>query len=122
MTELNQKILTLLQESEGHLTAEEVFLLAKQNKIDVSMASVYRILGKLAEEDFIRRISIAGKPDIFDKTLNEHEHLICKKCGKVSDLHIKDLKEIIIDKTGIEIDDYDLSLSYICDECRNKIN
>ena len=120
MTNLNQSILEMVRNSEGHLTAEEAFLLAKKKKIDVSMASIYRILGKLADDGLIRRFSVSGGADVFDKTLDEHEHLICSKCGKVKDIHIKDLKKKLIKEVGAEISDYELSINYICDDCKKK--
>ena len=120
MTVLNQKILDMVRCSEGHLTAEEAFLLAKRKKINVSMASIYRILGKLAEDGHIRRFSVAGRPDVFDKTLDQHEHLVCSKCGKVMDIHIADLKKSLSKQVDVEINDYELSINYVCDSCKKK--
>ena len=120
MTSLNQNILNMIKESSGHLTVEEAFLLAKKKNINVSMASIYRILGKLADDGFIRRIAVAGAPDIFDKTLSDHEHMICSKCGKVTDIHISNFKKALEKKVGQSIDDYELSIKYVCEECRKK--
>lgn len=120
MTNLNQNILQMIRNSEGHLTAEEAFLLAKKKKIDVSIASIYRILAKLADDGLISRFSVAGKPDVFDKTLEEHEHLVCSKCGRVTDIHISDLKKKLVKETGVEIDDYELTINYVCNRCKKK--
>lgn len=120
MTNLNQQILTMIQNSEGHLTAEEAFMLAKKKKINVSMASIYRILGKLADDGYIRKIKIADNPDIFDKSLFEHEHLRCSKCGKIMDAHINNFKKILIKQTGVDIDSYELCINYVCDDCKKK--
>lgn len=120
MTNLNQNILEMIRNSEGHLTAEEVFLMAKKKKINVSMASIYRILNKLVDEGLIRKISISGKLDVFDKTLVDHEHLVCSKCGKIMDIHIKDLKKKLAKETGVEIDNYELIINYVCDDCKKK--
>lgn len=120
MTSLNQNILNMIKESSGHLTAEEAFLLAKKKSINVSIASIYRILGKLADDGYIKRISVAGAPDIFDKTLSDHEHMICSKCGKITDIHISKFKNVLEKKIGQSIDDYELSIKYVCEECKNK--
>ena len=120
MTNLNQNILQMIRNSEGHLTAEEAFLLAKKKKIDVSIASIYRILAKLADDGLISRFSVAGKPDVFDKTLEKHEHLVCSKCGRVTDIHISDLKKKLVKETGVEIDDYELTINYVCSRCKKK--
>ena len=121
MTNLNKKILEMIRNSEGHLTAEQAFLLAKSQDINVSMASIYRILSKLADEGYIKKISIPGQVDLFDKTITAHAHLKCKKCGKVKDLHLDNFEHILCQETGIaEIDDYSLCIDYICEDCLKK--
>ena len=120
MTELNKKILTLLNESEGHLNAEEAFLLAKKQNIDVSLASVYRILGKLADDGLINRLSIPGRPDVFDKTISKHAHLVCKCCGKVKDVHIPSLDALLYKESKVEVDGYHLTIDYVCENCKKK--
>ena len=121
MTKLNQAILDMIINSEGHLTAEEAFLLAKKKQVNVSMASIYRILSKLAEEGYIKKISIPGGADIFDKTLENHEHLVCKVCGKVKDIHIDNLNKLLTKETGLkEIDNYSLCIDYVCEDCKKK--
>ena len=118
MTVLNQQILNMIRKSDGHMTAEEAFLLAKKQKINVSVASIYRILGKLAQDGYIKRFSVAGGADVFDKTLSDHAHLVCSKCGKVTDIYISDLKKSLSKQMGVVIDDYELSINYICNECK----
>lgn len=120
MTKLNQQILDMLNNSSGHLTAEDTFLLAKKKKIKVSMASIYRILNKLYDEGLINKVTIPGQVDIFDKTKGSHEHLLCDKCGKVLDINIKNIKGYLEKNTNEKIDKYDLCIHYTCAECRKK--
>ena len=122
MTKLNQQILELIKQSDGHLSAEQAFLLAKNKGIDVSMASIYRILTKLAEENYINKFSVPGRADIFDKTTSCHGHLRCKVCGKIKDIHIDNFEETLRKQTGINnIENYNLCIDYICDDClKNK--
>ena len=119
MTKLKQDILNLIQTSKGHVSAEEIFFMAKEVNISISMASTYRILGELADKGLIRRIKVTGEKDIFDKTLIDHGHMVCIKCGKISDVNIPNFKKIIIKETGIkDFDSYDLCINYICDDCK----
>ena len=120
MTKLNQEILDMITNSSGHLTAEQAFLLAKKKKIDVSMASVYRILNKLADDGYINKVCIPGQVDVFDKTTTEHEHLICDQCGKIIDINIKGIKKILEKETKEKVNKYDLCIHYICEDCRKK--
>ena len=119
---LKEQVLEELKNSSGHMSAEEMYLHCINNGIKVSVASVYRVLGKLAQEGQIRRIAVSGQPDIFDKTLLEHEHLICSCCGKVKDIKIKGLKDSLIKQIDDDIETYDLCIRYICPECQKKKN
>ena len=120
MSKQRQDILKAINESEGHLTAEEVFMKCKEMGASVSMATVYRNLGILAEKGVIRRVSIIGQPDHYDKVLSAHEHIFCDRCGKIQDIHVADLKAMLEEKTGIKLESYDLCMRYICPECRKK--
>lgn len=119
MTKLSQQILNLINMN-GHMNAEEVFLIAKKKKINVSLASTYRILGKLSEDGLIKRIVIKDKADVFDKTINEHSHLVCDKCGKIMDFEIPNFKNILDKQTNCDIINYELCVHYICDDCKKK--
>lgn len=118
MTKLNQQILDMVKEHHGHLTAQEAFILAKSKNIDVSVASVYRILANLADEGYINRISIPSKADVFDRSCVQHGHMICDKCGKIVDVEFTNLKEILTKQTGVEVNTYDLCIHYVCDSCK----
>lgn len=117
MTALNKQILELIQSSCKHMNAEEVFLLAKEKGVKVSLASVYRILGKLAAEGHIRQLSNPGQPDMFDKNLAPHGHLVCSRCGKISDLWAEDLQSRLEQAAGVPITGYQLTVSYVCPDC-----
>ncbi len=118
MTALNTTILDMVRASEGHLTAEQAFFMAKQQGVHVSISSIYRILSKLSEKGHIRRIPFGDRPDVFDKTLESHGHMICEKCGKISDIGVFDLIEKLEEQTGADISSCDLCVRYICDDCQ----
>ena len=117
MAKLESEIFNLLQTSPGHQTADDVLRLCKENGISASVASVYRVLSKLANKGAIRRIPVAGGLDIYDKTLGHHGHLICKKCGKVSDFSLGNLPEIIQMETHVQPTEMDVKAWHICEAC-----
>lgn len=120
MAQLNEQILTMLNKSEGHLTAEEAFIMAKNKNMRVSFASIYRVLGKLSEEGKIKRLLIPGHPDVFDKTTYDHVHMVCEKCGKVKDVDSKKIKDVLSGCIDEKFDSYNLTLNYICKDCKKK--
>ena len=59
-------------------------------------------------------------PDRFDKTSNPHGHLYCDCCGSLQDLPVIGLVREIENAIGTEVRSYQLTIHYICPECREK--
>jgi len=113
-------ILKTINNSNDHMTAEELFIYLNQNGNHISMATVYNNLNKLYEEGLIRKLCINGQSDRYDKLI-PHDHLVCKKCGRLADFYFSDLTEALETQLGEKILSYDLKVDYICPECRKKI-
>ena len=60
-----------------------------------------------------------GYPDRYDKTVR-HDHLVCRRCGKLSDVYLSDITAQLEKQVGFSIDGYDLKLQYLCPECRSQ--
>lgn len=120
MSKMSAELQRVICGSMEHLTADEIYLLCKQQGVKCSIASIYRNLSSLVAEGKIRKVSIAGEPDRYDKTVLPHEHLICDKCHKVSDAQLGDLKQLLETRTGTKIDYYTLSMHYICPKCKGR--
>lgn len=56
------------------------------------LATVYNNLNRLLQEDLIRKISVEGMPDRYDR-IQRHDHLVCRACGKLMDIDLGDLTE-----------------------------
>lgn len=119
VTKYAKKILELVSASHSHMTAEEVFLALRQTYPKVALATVYNNLNRLLQEERIRKVSVEGMPDRYDR-LQRHDHLVCKGCGRLLDLDLGDLTEQLEQKAGIPILSYDLKLIYLCQDCRRK--
>lgn len=114
-------ILTLINESSNHLTAEQVFLELKKTEPKIVLASVYNNLNALTERGLIRKVSLDGQADRYDK-IKKHDHLVCRKCGRLADFEFGDLTENLSAQLHSDVFKYDLKVFYECPECRNKIN
>ena len=120
MSKQANQILQVIQDSDLHMTAEEIFLKCKELDLSVSIATVYRNLGIMTNEGIIQKVSIVGEPDRYDKCPQVHEHLFCIKCKKVEDLNTGNLKQMLEETFNVMLESYDLSLRIICEECRKK--
>ena len=75
-----EKILEIIRSSETHMTAEQVFFTLKQSCPSVVLATVYNNLNSLYQQGKIRKISVEGCPDRYDRN-TRHDHLVCRRCG-----------------------------------------
>lgn len=118
MTKHRKLILEIIRASKEHLTAEEIYMQAKQVQSSIAVGTVYRNLGLLTKAGEIRKLVMTNGPDRYDKSLIPHEHLSCQYCGRVSDIAVFDLKNYLEMQTGIEILGYDLNIRYMCEQCK----
>lgn len=119
MTKYAKKILEIVEASRSHLTAEQIFLVLKETCPKVVLATVYNNLNRLWQEERIRKVSVEGMPDRYDR-IQRHDHLVCKYCGKLADVDLEDLTERLEQQAGVSILAYDLKLMYVCDSCRRQ--
>lgn len=119
MTKNSRMILDVIQNSDVHLTAEQIYLQLKNSNAKLVLATVYNNLNLLYNQGLIKKVSIEGYPDRFDK-VTKHDHLVCKSCGKLSDICLDDLTEQLNAQLKVPILDYDLKIHYICSDCKGK--
>lgn len=121
MTKNGKYILEIINDSEDHLTAEQIFLRLKEKNEKAVLATVYNNLASLYEQGRIRKVSVEGQPDRYDR-IKRHDHLVCRKCGRLSDITLEDLSEKLQAQIAVPILSYDLKINYICPECLKKEN
>lgn len=119
MTRYAKQILELINRSGRHMTAEQLYLELKKTEPKIVQATVYNNLNALCQEGLIRKLSIEGSPDRYDKILR-HDHLICKMCGALSDVTFQDMTGDLEKQLGEGILSYDLKVFYLCPKCREK--
>ena len=118
MTKQRELIISILKQSDRHMTADEIFFLAKLKMPSIAMATIYNNLNAMHEAGMIKRLHIDGVADCFDKIMEPHDHLLCDKCGRITDVSIPTLADSLEREIGCEIEDYELTIHYVCDECR----
>ncbi|MBQ8174883.1 MAG: transcriptional repressor [Clostridia bacterium] len=118
MTKKKALLLDLVREKPVHLTAEQIFLLAKERSPGISMATVYNNLGALSHEGLIRRVHIDGQADRYDRTVEPHEHFICDECGEIRDIFFHGFTEELAKRLGERISSYELNVRGVCAACQ----
>lgn len=119
MTKYEKDIFAIVNTSREHLTVEQIFLKLRDIHPQVVLATVYNNLNRLLEEGLIRKVSVEGMSDRYDR-MKKHDHLVCKRCGKLADITFEDLTASLKKQLGSDFLSYDLKVFYICPECREK--
>jgi Fe2+ or Zn2+ uptake regulation protein len=70
-----------------HMRAEEVLAEAGERLPSVSLPTVYAALDTLEDAGLLRRVATGRGPALYDAGSVPHHHLVCRRCGAVSDLH-----------------------------------
>ena len=117
VTKYGRKILEIVSSSHSHMTADEVFVVLRQTYPRVALATVYNNLNHLWQEELIRKVSVEGMPDRYDR-IERHDHLLCKQCGRLLDVDLGDLTAQLERTLGRSILSYDLKLIDLCEQCR----
>ncbi|MHC4247768.1 MAG: Fur family transcriptional regulator [Planctomycetota bacterium] len=111
MTNQRRVILEELRKVDTHPTADGVYALVRRRLPRVSLATVYRNLELLSEEDLIQRIETGSGPRRYDGDASHHHHVRCEGCGCVADVPAKSVK------ASVRIDD-----KRVCRECGFVVN
>ena len=104
-----------------HPTAEQLYSIIQKDYPEVSKATLYRNLGKLADSDLIKKIDGLEPSAHYDHNTHLHYHFICEKCKKVFDVSSSVAKEIVRkteEETGFEIHHHDIVFSGLCNNCK----
>jgi Fe2+ or Zn2+ uptake regulation protein len=110
-----------------HPTAAEVYEQVRRDCPQISLGTVYRNLGSMADEGEVLRLSLVGEADRFDPRTQEHFHVVCSVCGRIFDTDhsvaselIHKLDQAIEHSTGVQIEQRTLLFGGICAKCREK--
>ncbi|KAA6338318.1 Peroxide-responsive repressor PerR [termite gut metagenome] len=88
-------IMNYLLEHHTHPTAEEIYIALFSFIPTLSKTTVYNTLKLFAEQGVVNMLTIDEKNVCFDADISPHAHFLCKKCGKIHDVEIKEaVKEI----------------------------
>jgi len=111
----------VLNGSLSHPTADEIFTSVRERLPDISLATVYKALEAFVSCGLARKLTLGDGPARYDGRTDEHEHVRCLSCGRVSDVDDVSLAswvDSVARKTDFRIVNYRLELLGHCSICR----
>ena len=123
------KILEIFQTGvQRHMTAEDVFRVLLEDRSDIGLATVYRVLTQFEQAGLLNRSNFESGKAVYE--INEgqhHDHLVCLDCGQVEefyDAEIEKRQQAVAKSKGFAIADHSLSIYANCtrSDCPNRSN
>lgn len=125
ITPQRRAILNIIQKQGGHLSADEIYHLARREVPRLSLSTVYRTLELLKDLDVVSELHLAGDYYRYEAQSGEHQHLVCLNCGKVVEFqctHSTKIHQRLADQHGFKITSSRVELFGYCEECSKARN
>lgn len=116
-----ERLLAHLRSTNTHPTASWLYDRLKTEFPNLSLGTVYRNLSILIEQGLVKKIDAGSTFDRFEAKTTPHDHLICKKCGKIIDFEQRFFPEIndeISRSVDFDIESHRIDFFGTCPDCR----
>lgn len=122
-TKQRQLILEAVKARPDHPVADEIYQAVRALDPKISRSTVYRNLRLLAEDGELRSVQIP-EADRFDYRLERHHHLLCSRCGAVSDapLAYQPQFDLLAAQSGYQVEGHYIVFVGLCPKCQGKDN
>lgn len=87
LTPHRREVFEVLQGTNDHPTATDIFDRVKARSPGISLATVYNCLDHLTTAGLIKLVHLERGQSRYCANLHEHVHFHCETCGKVIDAH-----------------------------------
>lgn len=119
------KILEIFHKgAQRHMTAEDVFRVLLEERSDIGLATVYRVLTQFEQAGILLRSNFESGKAVYE--INEgqhHDHFICTSCGKVEefcDAEIEKRQQTVAQSKGWLVQDHTMALYGQCAKCAQR--
>ena len=117
-------ILSVLEQGDSPLAAEDVYVKIRRDHVSVNLSTVYRTLETMAERDIIKKIGIVGDGRAhfeFNRKIHRH-YLVCLGCKKIVAINhcpLEGYLKTVERETRYSLQGHKLDIYGYCPECRN---
>jgi Fur family peroxide stress response transcriptional regulator len=115
-----EQVFKALQGDHTHPFADEIYRRVHEKLPRISLATVYRNLRSLVEAGKIGTLLLDQQGARYDPEISEHDHFICERCGRVSDLFLRRARRIDLTslaKDGYVVTKHNVTVYGMCQVC-----
>jgi len=124
LTAQRRLLLELLRNTKGHIDAKELYQRARARNESIGPATVYRSLNLFKQLGLVDERKLGKVCCCYEiKKTSEHQHLVCRGCGKVMEFqtpYFQKLIEAARREHGFKITRAELCLEGYCEHCKQE--
>jgi Fe2+ or Zn2+ uptake regulation protein len=117
-------ILRVIEQSDSHLTAGEVYQRAHEVLPELTEPTVYRTLAFLADQGLLLVAHVGNGQLVYEAAGHAHHHLICRACNYSIEIAHTDLEPLfqqLQTDTGFVIDSMHSTFFGLCPHCKKML-
>ena len=132
ITSAREVVIDILQQTDDHLSAADIYVKAHAISPDIGLTTVYRTLEMLEKLGIVQKFDFGDKKARYELINNpggkaHHHHLICVRCSEIIDYteffdeeidFIKKTTGKLSRKYGYKITDHLINFYGICGKCQ----
>jgi len=123
LTPQRMMVVEAIESSSDHISAEEIHARARAQYPYINISTVYRTLDLLKEKGLVAETDLGGGRFLYHPVGKaQHHHLVCRKCGKVTDIDtavFDRLKGDLNTRYSFDADLEHIAIFGTCDSCRD---
>ncbi len=118
------EVLDYALHKKGHFAADELYTDMKQNKSNISRATVYNTLELLVDCKLVVERNFGDGKTTYESNFKRrsHDHLICTNCGEIIEFSAPEIEEIVqrvCDELGFIPTSYSFNIFGVCKDEEN---
>ena len=122
LTGPRRTVAELIEDRDGHFTAADLVAEARERRLAIGRATIFRALDLLAELGLVERLDLPNGEHVYVACEpHHHHHVICSRCGRsaeIADEGLRTVVERVAAETGYSVATHRLELFGLCPRCR----
>ncbi len=131
MTKPREVVLAVLRSRKEHLTADQIFEIAKELYPGIGFASVYRSLRLFEKYGLVESVSFGSRRKKHYQLKGRRNkvkiHLVCTNCAKIKDFSernkevrrfLNEISDLLYKKYKFKLSSFDMQIFGECEECK----
>lgn len=122
MTPQRAVVLSAIENSQDHVTAEEIYTQVAGKCPRLNISTVYRTLELLKKVGLLYEINLGeGRVGYHPEDKGHHHHLICRKCGAIIDVSesvMFPIEAILLQAFNFKADLKHMAIFGLCENCQ----